>query len=155
MMCSFKCGHLSPYGIDDMIPHLKDSHGLIFKRIERDHVCGLCGVRNTCLTIFEHMKSMHPDDLSTTPINQLVKVVLQEIPENPWKKMKYAECFVKITNTEYMNIEQDVSEKVAESDIEVVDLAESDIEVDDIEESDIEVVDQNKTELDLVLSSSD
>ena len=110
--------------------------------IERDYVCGLCGLRNTYLTMFEHMQSMHPDDLSNTPINQLVKLVLQESPENPRKKIKYQECFVKmeahvITNTEYKNIDQEASEKV------------------DLAECDIEVVDQNKIDLDLVLSSSD
>ena len=97
-----------------MIPRLKDAHGLIFQRIERDYVYGLCGLRNTYLIMFEHMQNMHPDDFSNTTINQLDTMVFQERPENPWKKMKSQECFVKMerVNTEYKNIDQEASEKV-------------------------------------------
>ena len=70
-MC-FQLEQLSPYGLDVMIPQLKDAHGLNFQRI----VSGLCGLRNTYEFMFYHMQNMHSDDLSSTPINKLVSVVL-------------------------------------------------------------------------------
>ena len=127
MMCAFQCGHLSPYGLDEMIPHLKDAHGLNFQRIERDYVCGLCRLRNTYEIMFEHMQNMHSDDLASTPINKLVSVVLQERPENPWKKQKSPECFIKMERVnleEYENVDQVECEKVDQAECENVDQAE-------------------------------